>query len=29
MLFVVVVSPIDIDGADSKELHEQVETVDA
>ena len=29
MLFVVVVSPIDIDGANTKELHEQVETVDA
>jgi hypothetical protein len=29
MFFVVVVSPIDIDGANSKELHEQVETVDA
>ena len=29
MLFVVVVSPIDIDGANSKELHEQVETINA
>ncbi len=29
MLLVVVVSPIDIDGANTKELHEQVETVDA
>jgi len=29
MLFVVVVSPIDIDSANTKELHEQVETVDA
>jgi hypothetical protein len=29
MLFVVVISPIDIDGSNTKELHEQVETVDA
>jgi hypothetical protein len=29
MLFVIVVSPIDIDSANTKELHEQVETVDA
>jgi len=29
MLFVVVISPIDIDGANTKELHEQVEAVDA
>ena len=29
VLFVVVVSPIDIDGSNSKELQEQVETVDA
>src|ERR1700722_5856329 len=29
MFFVVVVPPIDIDGANSKKLHEQVETVDA
>ena len=29
MLFVIVVSPIDIDGANTKELHEQVETIDA
>jgi hypothetical protein len=29
MLFVVVISPIDIDGTNTKELHEQVETVDA
>jgi hypothetical protein len=29
MLLVVVVSPIDIDGANTKELHEQVETIDA
>jgi hypothetical protein len=29
MLFVVVVSPIDIDSANTKELREQVETVDA
>jgi hypothetical protein len=29
MFFVVVVSSIDIDGANTEELHEQVETVDA
>ena len=29
MLFMVVISPIDIDGANTKELHEQVETIDA
>jgi hypothetical protein len=29
MLLVVVVSPIDIDGTNSKELHEHVETIDA
>ena len=29
MLFVVVTSPIDIDGSNTKELDEQVETVDA
>jgi hypothetical protein len=29
MFLVVVTSPIDIDGTNTKELHEQVETVDA
>jgi hypothetical protein len=29
MLLVVVISPIDIDGANTKELHEKVEAVDA
>jgi len=29
MLFVVVISSIDIDSANPKELHEQVETIDA
>ncbi len=29
MLFVVVISPIDIDSANLKELHEHVETIDA
>jgi hypothetical protein len=29
MLFMVVISSIDIDSANPKELHEQVETIDA